>query len=304
MNLFTICTAALFAAFGLASVEAAPCPVDKTLETNKVLVRTALDALFNQHDVSAVDKYFVPNYMQHNPFVADGTSALKAFLSNASADMSYEIGAVSAEGDLVWSHNRVPIGNSSIVVDIYRVKDGKIVEHWDIIQTEVPASQAVSGRPMFPITQTATPASVVKGCSDTSGSSSPCVTKEVLQANKAVAAAALDAFFNKRDASAVDKYVGTTYLQHNPFGSDGPDALKALIGSLPEGVKYELGAQIADGDLVWNHSRVSGIPGVPASIAVDVFRVKDGRLVEHWDVLQTEVTETVSGRPMFRLPGR
>ncbi|KAF1319107.1 hypothetical protein FI667_g13320, partial [Globisporangium splendens] len=113
---------------------------------------------------------------------------------------------------------------------------------------------------MFPSTQSATPASVVKGCSDTSGSSSPCVTKEVLEANKALAAAALDAFFNKRDASAVDKYVG---------------------------------------DLAWNHSRVSGIPGVPVSIAVDVFHVKDGRLVEHWNVLQTEVTETASGRPMF-----
>ncbi|KAF1319138.1 hypothetical protein FI667_g13321, partial [Globisporangium splendens] len=295
MNLFTICTVASFATFGFAS---AACPVDKILEANKALVRTALDATFNQHDVSAVDRYFGPEYLQHNPFAPDGMDSMKAFIATLTEGQSYQIGAVSAEGDLVWSHNRIPNGNASIAVDIYRVKDGKIVEHWDIVQTEVPVSQTVSGRPMFPITQTATPASVAKGCSDTSGSS-PCVTKEVLQANKVVAAAALDGLFNRRDLSAVDRYFGTTYLQHNPFGSDGPEALKALISSLPAATRYEIGAQIADGDLVWNHSRVSGLSGLPASIVVDVFRVQDGKIVEHWDVLQAEVTETVSGRPMF-----
>ncbi|KAF1316362.1 hypothetical protein FI667_g15443, partial [Globisporangium splendens] len=295
MNLFAICNAALFAALGVASVEAASCPADKTLEANKALVATALDALFNKHDTSAVDKYFGSTYLQHNPFVPDGTDALKAFVS-ASGNTSYEIGAVGAEGDLVWSHNRDPTGNASIIVDIFRIKDGKLVEHWDISQTEVPASQTVSGRPMFPIE--VSPAPAVKGCSDSSAST-PCVTKEELEANKVLVASALDAFFNKRDASAVDKYVGLTYMQHNPTAKDGPDGLKALIGTLTESVKLELGAQIAEGDLVWNHSRYSGIPDTPALIIVDVFRVKDGKLVEHWDVAQTEVTKTASGRPMF-----
>ncbi|KAF1319106.1 hypothetical protein FI667_g13322, partial [Globisporangium splendens] len=290
MNVLTIYAAALFA-----TVVSATCPVDKTLQANKALLTTTLDALFNKHDVSAVDKYVGATYLQHNPFVKDGPQELKDFIGS-SGNTSYDISAVAAAGDLVWSHSRsFEAGSFSIVVDIFRVKDGKIVEHWDVSQPEVPASQTASGRPMFPVTQSATPASVVKGCSDTI----ECPSKEVLEANKALTASALDAFFNKRDASAVDKYVGSTYLQHNPTAKDDAEELKKLINSMPEGSKFELGTIVAEGDLVWTHGRYTDAPGTPASIVVDVFRVKDGKLVEHWDISQTEVTETASGRPMF-----
>uniref|UniRef100_K3WWA8 SnoaL-like domain-containing protein n=1 Tax=Globisporangium ultimum (strain ATCC 200006 / CBS 805.95 / DAOM BR144) TaxID=431595 RepID=K3WWA8_GLOUD len=126
-----------------------------------------------------------------------------------------------------------------------------------------------------------------------------CVPDKALEANEALAGDALDAFFNKRDVSAVDKYIGAEYLQHNPGVKDGPGELKSFIEMFPSDSKFELGTQVAQGDLVWTHGRYTGIPGLNPMIIVDIFRVKDGKLVEHWDIAQEEVTQTASGRPMF-----
>jgi predicted SnoaL-like aldol condensation-catalyzing enzyme len=73
------------------------------------------------------------------------------FLNSPLKDLSYEIGMVVAEGDLVMVHGRyVGWGPKPLVaVDIFKVKNGKVVEHWDVMQEEVPASSTASGNPMF-----------------------------------------------------------------------------------------------------------------------------------------------------------
>ena len=76
---------------------------------------------------------------------------------------------------------------------------------------------------------------------------------------------------------------------------------------LPEGFKYEIGAVAGEGDMVFVHGRYTGFAPVPL-VAVDIFRVVDGKLAEHWDVLQAEEQQTASGRrcssPADRLGGR
>uniref|UniRef100_K3XCN1 SnoaL-like domain-containing protein n=1 Tax=Globisporangium ultimum (strain ATCC 200006 / CBS 805.95 / DAOM BR144) TaxID=431595 RepID=K3XCN1_GLOUD len=303
MNALKSCAVTLLTIANLASMKAARCSVDPTLEANKALAANALDAIFNKRDVSAVDKYISTTYLQHNPAVGDGRDALKSFMALFPSNSKFELGTQAADGDLVWTHARysgIPGLNTSIAVDVFRVKDGKIVEHWDVIQEEIPASKTASGRPMFPIESSTPFPSVPKRCED---ASTPCESKEQLDANKVLVAKALDAFFNKRDVNAVDTYIGTEYLQHNPHVGDGPEELKAFIETFLSGSKYELGAQVAEGDLVWTHGRYTGIPGLDVMIIVDIFRVKDGKLVEHWDVSEKEVTKTVSGRPMFPIEG-
>uniref|UniRef100_K3WWA9 SnoaL-like domain-containing protein n=1 Tax=Globisporangium ultimum (strain ATCC 200006 / CBS 805.95 / DAOM BR144) TaxID=431595 RepID=K3WWA9_GLOUD len=294
MNVFKICAATLFVTVGLGSIDAALCQNDKTLQANKALVTSALDAFFNKHDASAVGKYVSSTYLQHNPYVQDGPDQLKALVTSLKGSgSSYEIGAVAAEDDLVWTHNRSPAGNASVIVDVFRVKEGKLVEHWDITQAETPASQTASGNPMFPIVPTMPVRA--KGCTS---SETPCQLKEDLEANKALAAAALDAFFNQKDPSAVDKYTSEPYLNHNPFARNGGEPLKGLISGLAPEITFEMGAQVAENDLVWTNGRYDYGNGV-VFIVVDVFRVKDGKLVEHWDISQMEVADTASGRPMF-----
>ena len=106
---------------------------------------------------------------------------------------------------------------------------------------------------------------------------------------------ALTALFIDRDVSALDRYWATDYLQHNPQIPDGTDSLR---GPLPEGFTYEMGAIAGEGDMVFVHGRYTGYAPVPM-VAVDIFRVVDGKLAEHWDVLQPEEQQTASGRPMF-----
>ena len=123
-------------------------------------------------------------------------------------------------------------------------------------------------------------------------------------ANKELVRKAITELFINRDLSALDRYWGDTYVQHNPAGPNGRDALPGLIKSLGPNFKYEAGMMLADGDFVAVHGRYTGVGPKPL-IAVDMFRVKDGKLVEHWDVVQEEVpaAQTKSGNPMFSLAG-
>ena len=119
--------------------------------------------------------------------------------------------------------------------------------------------------------------------------------------NKALVLEAFDTLFNKRDYVAADRYWSPDYIQHSAHIAPGRDGLFNLIKSIPTTLKYEPGVIVADGDLVVVHGRFSGF-GQPVNwIAADIVRIKDGILVEHWDVIQDEATQeqSKSGLPMF-----
>jgi predicted SnoaL-like aldol condensation-catalyzing enzyme len=119
------------------------------MASNGDLVREAMTAFFINRDPNALEKYWAPDYKQHNPTMPDGTAALAPALDMLPPDFTYEIGNIAAEGDLVFLHGRYTnMGPTpTIAVDIFRVQDGKIVEHWDVLQPE--EQKTASGRPMF-----------------------------------------------------------------------------------------------------------------------------------------------------------
>ena len=120
------------------------------MESNEQVALKVLKGAFIERDASVVDRYFSRNYIQHNPVIPNGSVAI-ANLIPTLKDLSYEIGMVVAEGDLVMVHGRyVGWGPKPLVaVDIFKMKDGKVVEHWDVMQEEVPAVKTASGNPMF-----------------------------------------------------------------------------------------------------------------------------------------------------------
>src|SRR6266568_8092130 len=126
--------------------------------------------------------------------------------------------------------------------------------------------------------------------------------QNTLQAkNKALVLEAFDTLFNKRDYTAAERYWSPHYVQHSAHIEPGRDGLFNLIKSIPPTLKYEPGVVVAEGDFVILHGRFSGI-GLPVNwIAADIVRMKDGILVEHWDVIQDEATResSKSGLPMF-----
>lgn len=121
------------------------------------------------------------------------------------------------------------------------------------------------------------------------------------QTNKDIVVAGMKGLFITHDASVIDKYWSPNYIQHNPAVPNGSDVLKGWVGSLPPSFKYEPGMVVAEGDLVMMHGRYTGM-GPKAMIGVDIFRLANGKIVEHWDILQEETTQTVSGNPMFTNP--
>ena len=119
--------------------------------------------------------------------------------------------------------------------------------------------------------------------------------------NKALVLEAFDTLFNKRDYTAAERFWSDRYIQHSAHIAPGRDGLFNLIRALPDTLKYENHLVLAEGDYVIAHGRFSGHGRPAAWIAADVVRMEDGKLAEHWDVLQDEATkaQSVSGLPMF-----
>ncbi len=120
---------------------------------NKELALKAITAVFINRDETAIEKYFSTDYKQHNPFIPDGPDGLKKALPLLPVDFKYEPGIITENGDFVMIHGRYKNwrGKNMIAVDIFRIKNGKISEHWDVLQEEVPASKSVNGNAMFPV---------------------------------------------------------------------------------------------------------------------------------------------------------
>lgn len=133
------------------------------------------------------------------------------------------------------------------------------------------------------------------------------MSKTTPQQNKALVLEAFDTLFNKRDYEAAQRFWSDRYIQHSAHIAPGRDGLFSLIRTLPDSLKYENQIIVAEGDYVIAHCRFSGICRPAAWIAADIVRIEDGKLAEHWDVLQDEATQaqSVSGLPMFgnRFPG-
>ncbi len=119
--------------------------------------------------------------------------------------------------------------------------------------------------------------------------------------NKALVLEAFETLFNKRDYAAAERFWSDRYIQHSAHIAPGRAGLFDLIRSAPETLRYENHLMMAEGDYVIAHGRFSGMGRPAAWIAADVIRFEDGKLAEHWDVLQDEATraESKSGLPMF-----
>ncbi|MFF1612040.1 nuclear transport factor 2 family protein [Amycolatopsis sp. NPDC058278] len=123
------------------------------------------------------------------------------------------------------------------------------------------------------------------------------------QHNKEVVLAFLRlAFIEKRPVDAFAEYVGDGYVQHNPHAPASAEAsaryLAGFVGRFPE-LTLDVRRVIAEDDLVCTHSLLRLTPGSRGSAIADVMRVRNGRIVEHWDVVQEVPEATASGNPMI-----
>jgi len=107
---------------------------------------------------------------------------------------------------------------------------------------------------------------------------------------------------NQKDFEAASKYLGPRYTQHNPAAADGPEGLKAFIQFLREkfpNSHSEIKRVFADGDNVVVHVHAIREPGTRGRAIIDIFKLENGKIVEHWDVAQDIPEKAANPNGMF-----
>jgi predicted SnoaL-like aldol condensation-catalyzing enzyme len=127
-----------------------------TLEANKALVRALYERVFNEHDVAAADSLMRPDYIQHNPNVPGGRDGFKQAFSEMFRlvpDAHVQVLHLVAEGDLVVAHvlNTATVPGTTTRIeqpglDLFRVQDGRLAEHWDA-ERAAPRPSAAPAQP-------------------------------------------------------------------------------------------------------------------------------------------------------------
>lgn len=209
-------------------------------------------------------------YIQHNLGAADGLAGFGALLSQLPAN-SANVNTVRVfqDGDYVFSHTDYNFFGPKIGFDIFRFENGKIVEHWDNLQ-ETPKQANPSGHTMIDGT------TEVKDLDKTASN------------KKLVKNFVNDILVNGKMEKLAGYFDGDNYIQHNPQIADQLSGLgKALeyLASIGVTMKYNtIHKVLGEGNFVLVVSE--GTFGGKPTTFYDLFRVENGKIAEHWDVIE------------------
>ena len=215
--------------------------------------------------------YINPNkYIQHNLAVGDGMAGLGVLFASLPKGAT-RVNTVRAfeDGDFVFVHTEYDFFGPKIGFDVFRYEDGKIVEHWDNLQ-ETAAKPSPSGHTMI------------------DGPTKPTDLDKTV-ANKALMRAYMDDIvFNHRREKFPLYFDGTNYIQHNPWVADQLTGLAAGLQALAKegrAVRYDRVHKIfGEGSFVLVISE--GAFGEQPTAYYDLYRIEQGKIAEHWDVLE------------------
>jgi predicted SnoaL-like aldol condensation-catalyzing enzyme len=234
--------------------------------------RQAMIDVFRNKDVTAVDRYFAEPFVQHDPSLADGLAGVKAFAGEVASSPAADITIYRTlvDGDFVLLHSKYQgvarYAGSAIAFDLFRFKDGKIVEHWGGQEPEEPPN--LSGR-----TQVDGPTAVLD--------------REKTEANRALVRNYRETVMVALRFGRIEEFIeGAHYAQHASKIGDGIARLRERIASVAkEGGQLYLTPRrfVAEGNFVLVLSE-GDLPSGPTAL-YDLFRVENGKIAEHWDVL-------------------
>ncbi len=241
--------------------------------TPKELVLALFTAAFVDHDPEAARALVTPDYIQHNPQIPTGAEGLVGFIPIVEqSGMSVTTHRVIAEGDLVVLHstfdNAMAFGAPSLAAfDIFRVEDRLVAEHWDNLQP-IPET-TVSGRGM-----TDGPTEITD--------------LDRTEENKALVLGFVRDVLGGAAPENAPLYMDPeVYMQHNPNLADGLAGLIAGTEAWAEQgfviTRFEPQIVVAEGNFVFvaSDATVSGAPWA----FFDLWRLEDGKIVEHWDTV-------------------
>ncbi len=238
------------------------------------IARAFYNEVIVNKDMTKFDKFIGSSYLQHATGYADGIAPLRGELqSNSTSSNKIQILRVVGEKNYAAIHSLWTIGTQlRLYVDVWRVENGKLVEHWAQYQN-------VENNSLNNNTMHSGPDTNIKASQDT-------------EMNRTRAISVLKVFDNLEDLNPIENYVSGNYIQHNPTVADGKKAFVKMLKNL-KSINYKskttIGKAIANGDMVIIHSKVidTSIPDDKGTGAMDIFRFDNkGQIVEHWDVLE------------------
>jgi predicted SnoaL-like aldol condensation-catalyzing enzyme len=261
--------------------------------TTRAIATAFLQRYFIDRDFGAYAAFARPDFIQHNPNVADGVAGHRAFFAKRKRSLdrqAHVIDMVLVDGDLfaVMHHGVGPDGKAKLFVDLWRVEGGKIAEHWDVVQDIPPVMPHDNGM-----------ACGIESWAEASARrdsvEAPACGKPDPHARRAASIQIYRDYTSqvaKGDVlGAITRWFHPAYKQHSPIIADGKQGainyLKAEWGK-PGAPVPKLGPMriVAEGDLVLCHYLYS-VPGTAITeVHIDIFRITDGLVSEHWDVKQ------------------
>ena len=243
-----------------------------TSDTLGATARQAMIDIFRKKDATAVDWYFAEPFIQRDPNIADGLSGMKSFAAEVAKSPAADITIYRTlvDGDFVLLHSRYEgvarYAGPAIAFDLFRLKDGKIVEHWGGQEPEAPPN--LSGR-----TQ-------VDGATEVRD-------REKTEVNRTLVRTYRETVMVSLRFDRIEEFIeGAHYAQHASKIGDGIARLRDRIASVAkEGGQLHLTPRrfAAEGNFVLVLSEGDLPSGLTA--LYDLFRVENGKIVEHWDVL-------------------
>jgi predicted SnoaL-like aldol condensation-catalyzing enzyme len=233
--------------------------------------RRAMIEIFRNRDSTAIDRFFSDQFVQHDPNIADGLSGLRAFvttLTNSPAT-NITIYRTVVDGDIVMLHSKYEswpgFSGAVIAFDLFRFKSGKIVEHWGGQTSEAGPNPSRH-------TQVDGPTAVVD--------------RERTEANRTLVRNFKQVVTVELRFDRVDEFIdGDLYIQHASKVGDGVARMKARVSGVvtPSADQVLIPRRyIAEGNFVLClvEARTE-----PPTANYDLFRVENGKIAEHWDVL-------------------
>ena len=250
----------------------------------KEVVLAFCKAAFADFDADKTKELLAEDYIQHNPNVPTGAAPVLGFLGPLKeAGLTCETHRILTQGDLVVLHNEYRNaqafgagGDHLVTFDVFRVQEGKVVEHWDNLQPY--ADQTASGRTM------------VDGPKEI-------VDLDQTTANQTMIQNFIQDILIGGQAEKLTDYISTEqYDQHNPMVEDGLAGLGKALQMFAEAGKPMVYTQchqiVAEGNFVFTMSEGSLGPSSPTAF-FDLFRVEEGKIVEHWDAM-SEIPEKMA----------
>ena len=263
----------------------------------------------------AHNKYDAKYRVQHDPWVADGLGGDEAFIEKRrkAEPQKYDpveqyvnvLHTIIADGNLVAIKSHVftnPADPGRVIVDIWRLENGKIAEHWDVIQPSEtnPANVAPVGCGVGTTYETA------KQAGDTVQNPScgnPKPSADTASNRKRILDYMEMGMQPGKLAEAINTYVAPDFVQHAARIPPGRDGLIAYLeprmaARRADHQRSETARVLADGDMILVHRRVWSDSDPRGTAFVDLFRMKNGMVVDHWDIVQPIPEFSVSGRSM------